>query len=169
MAQLEGKTAVVTGASRNIGRAIALRYASLGATVIVNGRANAQAVTSVVNEIGASGGTAFAAVRNLPPAGGERPITPEESEAINLGFSWAPGNFSLDVDYWNFEIRKVVLAIEERDTTKLRDWTFNINAQINDAKPSRFFRPMPGQDAEGGLETVDQPTQAPRRHFGSVG
>ncbi len=56
-----------------------------------------------------TGGTAFAAVRNLPPAGGERPIQPEESEAINLGFSFAPGNFSIDVDYWNFEFTDAII------------------------------------------------------------
>ena len=36
------------------------------------------------------------------------------------------------LDYWNFEIRKVVLGLQERDTTKLRDWTMNLNGQIND-------------------------------------
>ena len=35
------------------------------------------------------------------------------------------------LDYWNFEIRKVVLGLEERDTTKLRDWTLNVNTQIS--------------------------------------
>lgn len=33
---LEGKVAVVTGASRGIGKAIACKLASLGATVIIN-------------------------------------------------------------------------------------------------------------------------------------
>ena len=38
MDNLKGKTAVVTGASRGIGRAIALNLAKLGANVVVNYR-----------------------------------------------------------------------------------------------------------------------------------
>ncbi|MEO0367806.1 MAG: TonB-dependent receptor, partial [Pseudomonadota bacterium] len=56
-----------------------------------------------------TGGTFFAAVRNLPPEGGERNIQPEESEAINLGFSFTPGDFSIDVDYWNFEFTDAII------------------------------------------------------------
>ena len=33
---MEGKVAVVTGASRGIGKAIALKLASMGATVVIN-------------------------------------------------------------------------------------------------------------------------------------
>jgi hypothetical protein len=36
------------------------------------------------------------------------------------------------IDYWNFEIKKVVLGLEERDGTALDDWTFNVNAQVSD-------------------------------------
>ncbi len=36
------------------------------------------------------------------------------------------------VDFWDFEIRKVVLGLEERDTTQLRDWTINMNGQLDD-------------------------------------
>ncbi len=35
------------------------------------------------------------------------------------------------VDYWNFEIKKVVLGLEERDQTILKDWTLNFNGQID--------------------------------------
>ncbi|MCH8991572.1 MAG: TonB-dependent receptor, partial [Acidobacteria bacterium] len=35
------------------------------------------------------------------------------------------------VDYWDFEIEKVVLGLEEADGTDLRDWTLNFNAQID--------------------------------------
>jgi 3-hydroxybutyrate dehydrogenase len=41
MGQLDGKVAVVTGGGRGIGRAIALRYASEGATVVVSSRTGA--------------------------------------------------------------------------------------------------------------------------------
>ena len=45
---LEGKTAVVTGAGRGIGRAIALRLAAEGATVIVNYNGSAKRAEEVV-------------------------------------------------------------------------------------------------------------------------
>ncbi len=57
---LQGKVAVVTGASRGIGRAIALRLARDGALVCVNYHNNAEAAGSVVGEIESAGGEAFA-------------------------------------------------------------------------------------------------------------
>ena len=52
------RVAVVTGSSRGIGRAIALRLAAAGAAVVVNYRADADAAKRVVAEIEASGGRA---------------------------------------------------------------------------------------------------------------
>jgi NAD(P)-dependent dehydrogenase (short-subunit alcohol dehydrogenase family) len=57
---LKGKVAVVTGASRGIGRAIAVRLARDGALVCVNYHRNADAARSVVEEIEWEGGEAFA-------------------------------------------------------------------------------------------------------------
>ena len=57
---LKGKTAVVTGASRGIGRAIALKLAKLGANVVVNYRNSIDAVQEVVKEIEAIGAKALA-------------------------------------------------------------------------------------------------------------
>ena len=57
---LQGKIAVVTGASRGIGRAIALRLAKDGALVVVNFQKNDEAAAAVVREIGEAGGEAFA-------------------------------------------------------------------------------------------------------------
>ncbi len=57
---LKGKTAVVTGASRGIGRAIAIKLAKLGANVVVNYRNSVDAVQEVVKEIEALGVTVLA-------------------------------------------------------------------------------------------------------------
>ena len=66
--KLEGKTAIITGAGRGIGREVALLYAKEGAKVIVNdlgvsvdgeGKDNSPA-SQVVNEIKAMGGEAIA-------------------------------------------------------------------------------------------------------------
>lgn len=56
---LENKCALVTGASRGIGRAIALRLASEGAKVAINYASRAEAAEEVKSEIEKLGGTAI--------------------------------------------------------------------------------------------------------------
>ena len=60
MSKLIGKVAVVTGASKGIGAAIAKLYASEGASVVVNFASSKNGAESVVSEITAAGGKAVA-------------------------------------------------------------------------------------------------------------
>ncbi len=65
---LKDKVAVVTGSSRGIGRAIAIKLASLGAQVVVNYRSNAEAAQEVVEAIEAQGGQAIAVQADVADA-----------------------------------------------------------------------------------------------------
>ena len=65
MTSLQNKTALVTGASRGIGRATALALAKAGAHVLVHYRDNAQEAASVVAAIEAENGRADAVPADL--------------------------------------------------------------------------------------------------------
>src|ERR1051325_9561352 len=66
--ELAGKVAVVTGAGRNIGRAIALALADAGAAVVVNTRSNKDEADKGVGEIKTAGGRAVSVIGDVGDA-----------------------------------------------------------------------------------------------------
>lgn len=95
MGQMDGKVAIVTGSGRGIGRAIALKFGSEGASVVVNDLDEAPAM-EVVKEIEAAGGKAVACVGNVTaPDFGDR-IVQQALDAFdgldiivnNAGYTW---------------------------------------------------------------------------------
>jgi 3-oxoacyl-[acyl-carrier protein] reductase len=66
--ELTGKVAIVTGAGRNIGRAIALALAQAGASVVVNARGNRTEAEAVARAIEAGGGKALVQLGDVADA-----------------------------------------------------------------------------------------------------
>jgi 3-oxoacyl-[acyl-carrier protein] reductase len=66
--ELKNRVAIVTGAGRNIGRAIALSLAAGGAAVVVNARSNRAEAEAVAREIESGGGRALAALADVADA-----------------------------------------------------------------------------------------------------
>jgi len=83
MSSLQGKVALVTGASKGIGAAIALEFAARGAAVAVNYSGSKAAAEKVVAEIKAAGGKAIAVQANLSDSEAIGPLV--EKVAKELG------------------------------------------------------------------------------------
>src|ERR1700750_1596743 len=77
MAALSGKTALVTGASRGIGRSSALALAKAGAQVLVHYGRGKDEAEAVVQEIRSAGGRAQALSADLASPNGPRALAAE--------------------------------------------------------------------------------------------
>ena len=78
---LTGKVALVTGASRGIGRSVALRLAREGAAVCVNGT-NPEKVAQVVSEIHTLGGQAIGICESIASVSSGEIIVPQLMDAF---------------------------------------------------------------------------------------
>ena len=118
MNNLANKTALVTGASRGMGRATALALAAAGARVIVHYGRNADEAKSVVDQIRAAGGRADALAADLSTPDGAHVLAAQVRNLI--------GN-RLDIIVANAGISKAA-AIEEM-TVKDFDNLFAVNVR----------------------------------------
>src|SRR6266568_4935203 len=79
---LQGKTALVTGGSRGIGRAIAERLAADGAAVVINYARNEQLAHEVVKAISAKGGKAMGIQADVSKPAEVRRLFSEAEKAV---------------------------------------------------------------------------------------
>lgn len=114
--RLKGQVAIVTGASRGIGRAVAIALATEGAKVVVNYAKSSQAADAVVAEIEAIGSEAIALQADV--------AQPDQVDAL----------FSAVLDRWNRIDVLVNNAGIARDTLlirmKLEDWQAVIDLNL---------------------------------------
>jgi 3-oxoacyl-[acyl-carrier protein] reductase len=86
VAALAGKIALVTGAGRGIGRAIALRLGAEGAVVAVHYNASAEAAQRVAATITHAGGTAFTLAADLADMPSARALIPSLQAELQRRF-----------------------------------------------------------------------------------
>ncbi len=82
MSGLSGRRALVTGASRGIGRAVALRLASEGASVALNYNSGQEEAEAVAAEITAAGGSAVTLQGNVADATQAEALVDAAAEAL---------------------------------------------------------------------------------------
>jgi NAD(P)-dependent dehydrogenase (short-subunit alcohol dehydrogenase family) len=90
---LESKTALVTGGSRGLGRAVAEEFAALGALVAINYASNDAAARETLEAIESKGGKAFL----IKSAQGSYEAAEELTAALDAGLLERAGSTALDI------------------------------------------------------------------------
>src|SRR4051794_14150226 len=116
---LSGRTAIVTGSGRNIGREIALTLARYGAAVVVNGHRDVAALDAVVAEIASFGGEAIAIAADV-----------SDYQAVSAMVEQAAERFgSVDIIVNNVAVRRHQPFLE----ISIEDWHRTIETNLSSA------------------------------------
>lgn len=137
MGQLDTRVAVVTGASRGIGRAIALELAARGAAVVVNYNSSADAANSVVAAITAAGGQALAFKADVSE--------PEQVDALIKATTETYGKIDILVNNAGMTRDNVIMLLKPEDfdvviSTNLRSTWLCSKAAVRAMMRKRYGR-----------------------------
>jgi 3-oxoacyl-[acyl-carrier protein] reductase len=149
MSRLSGKTAVVTGASKGIGAAIAKGLAAEGAAVVINYASSKDGADRVIADIKAKGGKAIAVQGNVAKATDVKRIFAETKQAFgrldilvnNAGvYNFLPLEEITEEDFHRqFNINVLGLLLATREAAKLfgeeGGSVINISSVVSDFTP----------------------------------
>ena len=116
---LIGKTAIITGSGRGIGRAIALELAQAGAQVVVNFFRRREPAEETAAAITAAGGRALVVKANVGQLDGLQTLVQETVKAFG----------GVDIFIANAASGVLRPAVEQDERTW--DWTMNINSKFH--------------------------------------
>jgi 3-oxoacyl-[acyl-carrier protein] reductase len=117
MGELDGKIAVVTGASRGIGRAIAVALGARGAKVVINYASNEPAASEAAAAVAAAGGTAVT-----------RRFDVADAAAVDAAFKEivaAEGGLHILVNNAGVAVNTLVLGAKDADWQRALDVNLN--------------------------------------------
>ena len=114
---LAGRTALITGSGRNIGRAIAKLFARAGANVVINGHRDKAAVDGVVKDLSDAGGKAVGIMADVA-----------DHKAVESMVDSTVREFgAIDIAISNVAIRRVQKFLE----ISVDDWHSILNSNLN--------------------------------------
>jgi 3-oxoacyl-[acyl-carrier protein] reductase len=180
MGRLEGKVAIVTGSSRGIGKATALRLASEGARVVVHGKTDGGRLAPIVAQIAKAGGKAIAVAADLGDEAAVERLFDETVHAFgtvdvlvnNAAWSDPTVHFlEMDVAHWDAVIRanlrSLFLCTNRAARLMVAEGKAGSIVNITSFAAARSHRNMAAYDAsKGGLESFTRAVALDLAPFG---
>src|SRR5437899_8830456 len=147
--RLNGKVAVVTGASKGIGADIAKQFAAQGAAVVVNYASSKEGADRVVDQIAKRGGKAIAVQANVAKRADIRRLFAEATKAFgkidilvnNAGvYDWSPlEEITEEQFHKHFDVNVLGLLLATQEAVKHFDSTggniINISSAVTSLTP----------------------------------